>query len=118
ALASNFPVSMRVPARFGETETRSRFVAAKPRHSHAPAPRIAAVRIQCRRSRTYAESRRSAVTRMQIPGDRRQEFTSVPERGIPPAKQTTGQSEGSFMCAVSVAPTPPYDMFVGKCQTN
>ena len=40
------------------------------------------------------------------------------ESRIPPAKKATGNREGSFMCVVSAAPTPPYDRFVGKCQTN
>jgi hypothetical protein len=44
-------------------------------------------------------------------------FSSI-ERRIPPAKKATGKTEGSLMHAVEAAPAPPYDRFVGKCQTN
>jgi hypothetical protein len=117
-LESNLPDSISELARFEGTEIRSRPAAAHPRHSHAAAAAINAGTSQFLCNRTNPESRREGAASKKNRGARCKCAANLPERRIPPAKQTTGQSEGSFMCAVSAAPTPPYDMFVGKCQTN
>src|SRR5271165_2331138 len=97
---------------------RSRFEAAIPAASHAPAAKAAAARIQLRRSAMYPTSKKSSAAEMMIRGLSWEKVLSSSERKIPPAKNATGKRDGSFMHAVSVGPTPPYDMFVGKCQIN
>jgi hypothetical protein len=98
--ASSFPDSIRVLARFGETDARSRLEAAIPSDSHAVAANIAAVGIQSRRSARHPKSRNRRAAKIITRGGKWAQFFSSIERSIPPAKHATGKREGSFMCAV------------------
>src|SRR6266853_1791298 len=95
--ASRLPDSIRVPARFGGADARSKFDAAAPSNSHAPAAKSAATRTQFRRRVKYPNSNNSSATKIQVRGPNQANFFNSSERKIPPAKKPTGKREGSFM---------------------
>src|SRR5579863_2709 len=116
--ASSLPDSIMALARFGGTVVRSKFDAAMPSDSHAPAANSAADKIQFWRNSTYPIRRNKSAAKIKYRGSGKTNFFSSIERRIPPAKSATGKREGSFMRAAQAEPAPPYDRFVGKCQIN